>query len=230
MDSLSQLEFEQLVDGAKALAYSLRGPRVYLTTDHKVVKIFRQKGWMSSNRLLPYALRFERNANRLKAMGFSSVTVEKVAKCRHLDSHLVVYPLLPGETIRELADRPAKQQYALARLPGYLCKLHNNGVYYKALHLGNILMQTDGSFALIDIHWTKFYKRPISVNNRLGNIFNILGYAEDHASLARYGLNRFFVDYLSCCQLDEKHKAILLGKLRNSRSFPELKQLLYTTS
>ena len=226
MENLSRHQFELLIEGATVLADSHRGPHVYLTPDNKVVKMFRQKRLLTTNRLDPYARRFERNANRLKVLGFNSVTVEKVARCRDLNKHLVIYPLLPGQTIRELAERPDDQRNALDRLPGYLCELHHRGVYYKALHLGNVLVQTDGTFALIDIHWTKFRSRPVSVNNRLRNFFNTLGYAEDHASLTHYGLKRFFDAYLHCCQLGERHKMGLLSKLRNSRSFPELELAL----
>lgn len=227
MEKLSRLQFKQLIEGARALASGGRGTQVYLTVDNKVVKLFRQKGLLTSNRLWPYALRFRRNAERLKVLGFHSVTVETVAQCHALNLHLAVYPLLPGQTIRELAaTRTDQQQRALERLPAYLCALHHNGVYYKALHLGQILVQADGSFALIDIHSSKFRARPISVNNRISNFFNIMRYAEDHASLTRYGMTRFFGDYLHGCQLGEKHKAKLLSKLRSSRSFPELKQTL----
>ncbi|WP_424947929.1 hypothetical protein [Candidatus Spongiihabitans sp.] len=122
--------------------------------------------------------------------------------------------------------RTDQQQRALQRLPAYLCALHHKGVYCKALHLGQILVQADGSFALIDIHSSKFRARPISVNHRISHFFNTLRYAEDRASLTRYGLARFFGDYLQGCQLGEKHQAKLLSKLRNSSSFPELEQAL----
>lgn len=226
MENFSRPRFERLIEGARVLAGGHRGPSVFLTPDDKVVKLFRQKGLLSSNRLWPYARRFERNARRLKALGFHSVTAEKVAKCRDLDAYFVVYPLLPGATIRELAGRVDEQQRALARLPDYLCALHHAGVYYTALHLGQVLVQADRSFALLDIASTQFRRRPISVNNRLGNFFNILRYAEDHASLTRYGLTRFFGDYLQCCQLGEKRRAKLLRKLRNSPAVPELEQVL----
>ena len=227
MENLSRLQFEQLIRGAEVLSGGRRRPDVYLTPDNKVVKLFRQKGLFTSNRLYPYARRFERNTERLRALGFHSVMVEKSAKCRHLDAYLVVYPLLPGKTIRELGGGHANEQsHALARLPGYLCALHQRGVYYKALHLGQVLVQEDGSFALLDIGSTQFRSKPVSVRNRVGNFFNILRYAEDHLSLTRHGLRRFFGDYLDCCELGERERVRLLRKLRNSHAFPDLKQVL----
>ena len=182
-----------------------------------MVKPFRQKKLLSSNRLWPYALRFERNARRLQALGFNSVTVDKVAKCRDLNAYLVVYPLLAG--------RADEQRRAVARLPAYLCALHHAGVYYTALHFGQVLVQGE-SFALLDIASTQFRRGPISVNKRLGNFFNILRYGEDHAALTGYGFTRFFGDYLQCCQLGERRRAKLLRKLRNSPVVPELAQAL----
>lgn len=83
-----------------------------------------------------------------------------------------------------------------------------------------------GSFALLYIHSTRFRAKPISVRNRLKNFFNTLGYDEDRAALTRYGLTRFFGGYLRCCQLSEKRKAKLLGKLKSAAVFPELKRAL----
>ena len=226
MENFSRHEFERLVEGTEVLTDGERGPSVYRTVDDKVVKIFRQKGWLTSNRLSPYALRFERCANRLKALGFASVSVEKIAACRDLNCHLAIYPLLPGETIRDLANRADEQRRALTRLPGYLCALHRKGVYCRALHLGQVLAQADGSFALLDLHSTQFSTTPVPVKRRLNNFINTLNYAEDYATLTRHGLTRFFGDYLQCSQLSKKHKAALLSKLKNSRSFPELKQAL----
>ena len=226
MENFSRLRFERLIEGAGVLSGDGHGPSVFLTPDNKVVKLFRQKGLFTSNRLWPYARRFVRNAARLKALGFDSVAVETIAKCRDLDAYFVVYPLLPGETIRELAGRADAQRRALARLPGYLCALHHAGVYYKALHLGQVLVRGDGTFALLDIGSTRFRSRPVSVRNRAGNFFNILRYAEDHASLTRYGLTRFFGEYLDGCGLGERGRARLLRKLRNARSFPELEHAL----
>ncbi len=221
MDNLSSIQFERLVEGARVLTQGRRGPCVYLTPAGKVVKLFRQKGWWSSNRLYPYARRFARNAERLRELGFTSVNVERLAECRDLKAHLVVYPLLPGETIRELAARAEDQQRALAGLPAYLSALHHSGVYYKALHLGQVLARADGSFALIDIHSTRFFPRPLSVNDRVANLLHILDYAQDRAALTRYGLVRFFSEYLSCCQLGERRKAALVRKLGKTISLPQ---------
>ncbi|MGI9311679.1 MAG: hypothetical protein ACR2P7_09170, partial [bacterium] len=154
-----------------------RIPRVHFTADGKVIKIFRQKGVFTSNRIVPYARRFERNAARLAALGVKSVAVERVAKCRELDLHLAVYPRLPGASIRELAG-DAEAQRALARLPGYLAELHRKGVYYKALHLGQILVlgggggDSTGAFALLALPSARFRTGPPSVRARLRNFHN----------------------------------------------------------
>lgn len=225
MENFSRARFEQLVDGATVLSDGWRGPGVYLTGDGRVVKVFRQKGLLTSNRLHPYARRFERNARRLAARGFASVSVETLARCRDLNIHLVIYPLLAGATLRELSACAGGRR-ALQRLPGYLCALHQSGVYCQALHLGQVLVRECGSFALIDMHSTQFSARPVSVRRRAKNLFNLLRYAEDRAALVDYDLRRFFGDYLQCCELRGKQRAALLGRLGNSPSFPELEQAL----
>lgn len=226
MNNLSIKEFEQLIDGAEILADGSRGPNVLLIAQNKVVKIFRQKGLFTSNRLDPYALRFERNAARLIQLGIPSVEVEGVARCRALDIHLVVYPLLPGSSIRELYNRPGQQASAVERLPEFLCSLHEKGIFYKALHLGNVLVQADQSFALIDIQATKFYDKPLSVKKRLRNFSNFLHYAEDYALIEKFGFKPFFNRYLEHSELSSRQRKKLIKSLTKLASFPHLKRSL----
>ena len=226
MNNLSIKEFEHLIDGAEILADGSRGPNVLLTEQNKVIKLFRQKGLFTSNRLDPYALRFERNAAQLNQLGIPSVEVEGVARCSALDIYLVVYPRLPGSSIRELYNRPWQQASAVERFAQFLSLLHEKGIFYKALHLGNVLVQADQSFALIDIQATKFYQKPLSVKKRLRNFTNILHYAEDYALIEKFGFEPFFIRYLEHSELSLRQRKKLIKSLTKLASFPHLKQSL----
>lgn len=226
MQTCSRSEFEQLVENAAVLEGGLEGPRVYKLPGQKIVKVFRSKRLLSSNRLVPYALRFKRCAQRLIELGFNSVRVEKMAHCRELDMHFVVYPMLPGLSIRELDERALLQPGVAAQVAAYVASLHRNGVYYKAFHLGNIIVQEDGSFALIDIHSTRFYKSPVSIDRRARNLLNMFRYQQDRNIIDNDGVSHYFGEYLQASGLNAEHQAALIGKLKTSRAFPELKVAL----
>jgi len=227
MQNLSQDAFSRLIDGARVLEADSRGPRVYLTLDNKVVKLFPGKGFFSSNTLSPYATRFMRNAKRLKAQGVDSVTVERIGKCKQLKLHFVVYPLLAGSTLRELATKkPAQLGQALTVLSQYLCDLHRQGIFFKAFHLGNVLRQPNGRLALIDIQSMHFYTQAVPLKDRLKNFSNCLRYEQDYQILQQFGFESFFSQYLRCSGLNSVQQSSLLAKLRASFSQPDLDQAL----
>ena len=76
MQTITNQEFEALVENAKILEQDKRGGKVFLTTDNRIVKCFRAKQHsISSNRIWPYATRFINNAIKLKQRDITSVTV-----------------------------------------------------------------------------------------------------------------------------------------------------------
>jgi len=226
MQNLSPQAFNRLIDGARILEADQRGPRVYLTEQNQVIKLFPQKGLFSSNTLLPYASRFMKNGERLKQYGITSIRVEQIGRCADMKLHYAIYPLLPGVTLREAASQGTPLQSLLSGLPQYLCDLHRQGIFFKAFHLGNILQQDGGKLALIDIQSMHFYSRPVPLKHRIKNFCNCLHYEQDFALLQEFGFEAFFTDYLHCSGLNAVQKSTLLAKLRSSFSHTALDQAL----
>ncbi len=140
--------------------------------------------------------------------------------------HFVVYPMLPGFSIRELDERDLLQPGVAGQLAAYMASLHKHGVYYKALHLGNIIVQEDGSFALIDIHSTRFYKQPLSIDKRVRNLLNMLRYPQDRKIISKDGVSQYFGEYLQASGLNARHQSALIDKLKTSRAYLELETAL----
>lgn len=226
MDNFTRIEFEQLVEGANVLEPGNQGPRVYLTPDNKVIKVFRPKRRLSSNLLAPYALRFKRASERLDQLGLIAAAVERLGRCREMNFHFVIYPLIPGSPVRELDTNPDKQREAMVRLPAYFCQLHHQGVFFKGFHLGNIIWQTNERFALIDFQSIKMRKKAISIKDRQKFFSNILRYPEDYQLIKQAGIEHFFAQYLQCSQLKAVQQLALLDRLAGSHTYPELKQAL----
>ncbi len=99
MRLLNAAQFRVLLNGATLLREDTFGPKVYETTDGRIVKLFRIKRWWSSSVIYPYTLRFRRNSRRLQHRGYPCVTVDQVFYCHAVRRHGLVYRKLDGQPL-----------------------------------------------------------------------------------------------------------------------------------
>lgn len=211
MQSISPEAFRHLTQGTKVLERDGYGDKVLLTDNGRIIKLFRRKRWLSSATLYPYARRFVRNASRLKNLGFDTVEAEGLYKCREPARHIVVYPLLQGQTLRDLLARDLEQLDLLGAFAKYMAKLHRQGVYFRSLHLGNVLLLPGGGLGLIDVADLRFRKRPLGVLLRARNFQHLLRYKNDAELVRAFGVQRFLDIYRQAAELSPSAEA-RLGK------------------
>lgn len=194
--TLSAEEFERLTAGTQVLEQDRHGPKVLLRPDRRVIKLFRRKRLLSSGNLIPYASRFFRNAGRLQSYGIPSLQVDAAYRCPAVERDLVIYPWLPGQPLREVFAKSGGNRELVERLATFIALLHYKGIYFRSLHLGNVLLQPDGELALIDVADLRFKWLPMGPISRARNFRHLFRYAEDRAALAKWGLDFFFRIYL----------------------------------
>jgi hypothetical protein len=198
MRRLTGAQYDQLVAGASVIDRDWLGDRVLFTPDGRVVKLFRTKRVFSSDRVWPYARRFVRNANKLTDLGFRAVQVEGCYRCPAQKADVVVYRKLPGLPVRHFFDDPAQMQWIFDRLPAFIARLHDAGIYFKALHLGNLLHTPgESDFGLIDVDFMTISRRSVRVRRRVKNFRNMLRYDEDREVILAYGFDRLVNGYLA---------------------------------
>jgi RIO-like serine/threonine protein kinase len=74
----------------------------------------------------------------------------------------VLYQPLPGETLRQIASKEGfNWQQSLPALVGLIRSLHASGIYFRSLHLGNIVVTPDNRMGLIDVADMRFLRRPL---------------------------------------------------------------------
>lgn len=222
MEKLSQKEFENLIEGAAVIERDSFGIKVLETADRKIIKLFRLKRRFSSARLFPYALRFKNNSERLKTLGIAAAEVERVADCPAEKRHLVIYGKLEGEPLREILGGTGHHHGLLVELAAFIAVLHQKGVYFRSMHLGNILFLHDRRLALIDLADMRTQKSPLSAKQRARNFRHLLRYRIDRECLMRFGLGAFIDAYLERAGLEARQALrfrTLLIKLN-----PELRQ------
>jgi len=204
MTTLDGPAYAALVAGAEVLSRDGHGDKVLALRDGRVVKLFRSKGFFSSNTLIPYAVRFARAARRLSERGIGTVEVLAVHRIPSLRRQAVVYRRLEGDALRSLvADPdPGRGEMLVGALADFLARLHQSGVYFRSLHFGNLLVGPEGGFHLIDVLEAKFSAGPLTVDRRVRNFRHLLPYAEDREAIRRHGVERFVDRYVEAAGLE----------------------------
>ena len=213
MKRLELEEFKKLTKEARILEQDRYGPKVLLTPQGKVLKLFRKKRRLSTATIFPYALRFRSNADRLNRYGIPSLWVEEVYRCPGIDRDLVVYPLLPGTPLRQyLAENPEDIQ-VLASLAEFIAVLHYKSIYFRSLHMGNVLVQPDKTFALIDVADLQFKWIPMGPVLRARNFRHLFRYQEDMPLFKKFGIKRFIGAYLLSSGVSPFTARLILSRL-----------------
>lgn len=160
---LSPEELETLVDGAEILEQDSFGPKVYRLANGDIFKLFRRKRLLSSALLRPHSLRFVENAAALTAMGIPTLTPLQLFRLQTPERTAVLYQPLPGETLSHLLRKsPEQWPSLLPRLAGFINHLHERGVYFRSLHLGNIVQTPSGELGLIDVADLRVRRRALN--------------------------------------------------------------------
>ncbi|MDX1375377.1 MAG: hypothetical protein R3357_07450 [Burkholderiales bacterium] len=181
MEILGHDDYLALRAGARVLAQDRFGDKVLALADGTILKLFRRKRLISSAAWYPYAQRFADNARTLAALRIPCPEVTGVYRLPSVRREAVRYRPLEGETLRALARAGADAPELRARLAGFVAGLHASGVYFRSLHLGNIVLTPCGALGLIDVADLRVARRPLSAARRQRNLRHLVRIAEDRA-------------------------------------------------
>ena len=201
MKSLTKSEFENLIAGAELLKSDGYGPKVYRRPDATYVKLFRQKRILSLSNLWPYVKRFKNNSLKLKHRGIDTVTVLELYNCQEIERTIVTYSELKGELLRSALSKQDSPMLA-QQLAAFIADLHKKGIYFRSIHLENIILQPNNRLGLIDIADMRIRYFTLNPLRRVRNLCHMLKYQEDNGILSVNGrLDSFLNNYLASAQL-----------------------------
>lgn len=171
-------ELQQWLERSEVLEKDGRGPKVLRQPDGLLLKIFRPRRRLWFARLRPPALRFAENARLLAEHG---IAAPQVGECLWLDRRQAVsaclYSPLPGQSLDYLYHQARHEFDALLpELGRFIHGLHQRGIYFRSLHLGNILRLPEGGFGLIDFLDMRFKRAPLSNGLAQRNLKHLSGY------------------------------------------------------
>lgn len=193
---LDATQLAHMCEGGHVLEQDERGPKVIELTTGDFLKIFRARHLISGARAYSHARRFYRNALRLNDLKIPTVHV----KCLfHLDASgqtAVLYQPLVGKSLRDLIHHDIGSLANKAETLGdFLATLHLNGIHFHSLHTGNILLQPNGRFALIDISDMTIYPWPLMCITRYRSFNRLCKYREDIQCLGQDYWDRMLAQY-----------------------------------
>jgi len=180
-------KLDELLASATTIEKDGLGIKVAALSDGRFLKLFRRKRGLSSDLWSSSAKRFADNARELITRNVKAPEISEVFSVPDRRLSAVMYQPLPGETLRQhfrqLNDLSLSD--AIADFGAFLGDLHQRGIYFRSLHLGNVIYLPDQTYGLIDLSDMYLAKRALSAWKRRRNLHHILRYKEDIDWLAR---------------------------------------------
>lgn len=187
MQDLALSAYESLRAGAQVLEADKHGDKVLRLADGNFLKLFRRKRLISSAALYPYAQRFADNTQTLQRLKVPCPQIIAVYRIPELARDAVHYQPLPGDTLRQVIAAGEADAKLAAQLGTLIAELHDQGVYFRSLHLGNVVKTPEGTLGLIDLADMKKQRRALSRQQRKRNFAHMLRYTQDRAWLLADG-------------------------------------------
>lgn len=203
MNILTNEQFITLIQDpqAKILSDSTEGPKVLQKHNGDIVKIF-YSSKKNSLISLPHALRFSRSAQGLTAAGVLAPHIKALAYYPAKKAYILTYTEIPGQDFRALTS--PTNPLLLEKLPLFLAKLHQKGVFYRGIHLGNVLLTPNEEIALIDITNVHIRHKPLSLKQRAKNLAHFVYYWRDTVVFRAYRRKHFLEQYALAAKLNNE--------------------------
>ena len=207
---------QQLTADAQVIEEDGLGPKVLRLTDGSFLKLFRRRRWYTSGSFTPYSDRFAVNSVQLRSMGIPTPHILDLYRFED-GSTAVHYSPLPGNTLRQILQgitAPAVRQALVERFGKFMAQLHQQGVYFRSLHLGNVLVLEDGEFGLIDLADLRIYPSSLSPSLRRRNLRHMQRYASDRHWLFEDHFEALLQGYAAAASkadVDHLHRHVLAG-------------------
>ena len=200
-------ERENWIARGKVLEQDGRGLKVVRLSDEQIIKVFRPRRRLWLSRLMPQAKRFESNAIRLSKL---DIPAPLVTECFWLDKSLAVsgciYRPLPGHSLEQIYRNSRGEFDALLpAFTSFIHTLHQRGIYFRSLHLGNVLKLPDGSFGLIDFLDIHFKRAPLAHRLVARNLEHLRSYLQRNR-MTDFPWEKLKSAYAQAAQASGSHK------------------------
>jgi tRNA A-37 threonylcarbamoyl transferase component Bud32 len=173
LQTLSHDAYLALRADATVLERDLHGDKVLQLADGSYLKLFRRKRLISSAAWYPYAQRFADNATELERRGIPCPKVVGAFRIADFSRDAVRYIPLAGRTLRQVIEAESVSPDLPEKMGRFVARLHESGIYFRSLHLGNIVLTPSGAMGLIDVADMRTQNRALDNNQRKRNLLRL---------------------------------------------------------
>ena len=167
--------------------------KTWLKTNN-VIKIFNTRGFISSGFIRSFSSRIIKNAHKLNKLQIPSLKIsEELVFQYDKRKSGVVYKYIPGCSIRDLPTTDITKDL-VTNLAKFIAEFHQKGVYFRAMHLGNIIYYNK-TFSLIDVAKIHFYPWPLFILTRARAFRRLIKYKKDIAHFKQSNLELLLSRY-----------------------------------
>lgn len=213
MKTITPSEFQQICASGRPDDEKFGYPSMVYHPDDTITKIWANPVKLFSSAIIkPYAKRFVDNAALLKSHGIPTPEILDHFKIKNTHVHIVQYQTLPGHSIRELLET-APGKLDIPSLANFILTLHQQGIEFRTIHLGNVIQMPDNTYGLIDFCDITTRNKPLTPARRAVNLATPLKYANDMALIKKSGLPDLKESYLKAWSPDPSAEKTFLTHL-----------------
>ncbi|MGB0992836.1 MAG: hypothetical protein ACPG32_10245 [Akkermansiaceae bacterium] len=214
LETITTKEYDALLASGRSIDVKHGYPKVILHDDGTVTKLWTNRFKLfSTSHFSPYAKRFVDVANKLNEFGIATPEVFQHAQIEGTRVQLVRYRELPGRSVRDVIHQ-SPDELDVPALAQFYYDLHEQGILYRSIHFGNVIVCDAGGFGLIDFTNTYFYRKPISALRRAANVGTPLRYQDDIEAMKDANMPMLIDSYLKIYQLDARLKEKFLARVQ----------------
>lgn len=182
-----------MADAIVLSSHGVFGPKVFILPFGDIVKVFNPKSGITRRHWHPKYQQFIDNAAALKAHRINTVSIHHIYHFAERQAYAVRYTPLAGRDLRSLM--PQNTETLMVTLLDFMALLHSKGIYFRGLHLGNVLLCESGGLGIIDMADMRFKRSALGMAYRVRNIAHMIKRPEDQALFEAYGIERLLAQY-----------------------------------
>jgi len=208
MKTFSKEQYLTLREDAEVLAADGHGDKVLKLKNGHIMKLFRRKRLFSSALIYPYGKRFSDNVEQLIKLGIPTVSHVSVFRIPSISRIAVEYQPLPGDSLDDIIQKKQFGPELIQQFAAFLAQLHTLGVYFRSIHLGNVISTPENKLGLIDVSDMKVYRKALPAALCARNIRHFCRYPEHVEALFPQGQKKLFMEsYLQALNVSDKKKS-----------------------
>jgi tRNA A-37 threonylcarbamoyl transferase component Bud32 len=176
------------------------GIKVIKLANGHIFKVFRVKRWWSGANVYSYAQRFSRNIYRLKRRNIPTPTMQALYRIQGTGLSAVEYIPLAGETIKDLVKTGKLTPEIAFKVGAFMAKIHDLGIYFRGLHIGNIVLTPANELGLIDVSELSIYNYKLGAYRRLRNFARFWREKQDKINFGADHTQALIHGYMHVCK------------------------------